>query len=162
MTTATIALRPVTEADRAFLLRVYASTRDEELRAVPWAPEAKEAFVAQQFLAQHEHYRATYPGASWDVIEVEGRPAGRLYVARWPGEIRVIDIALLPEARGRGVGTALLGDLLGEAAATGRKVSIHVELGNPARRLYERLGFRVAAGRGVHELMQWHPGKERP
>lgn len=161
MTTMTIVLRPATEADRAFLLRVYASTREEELRAVPWDPRVKEAFVAQQFNAQHDHYRSSYAGASWDVIEAEGRPAGRLYVARWPEEIRVIDIALLPEARGRGVGTMLLRGLLDEAGASGRKVSIHVERANPARRLYERLGFHVAADRGIYELMEWHPEKER-
>ena len=56
-----------------------------------------------------------------------------------------MDIALLPEYRGRGIGTALLEELLVEADATGRRVTIHVERFNPARRLYERLGF-VEAG----------------
>src|SRR5690348_16787850 len=90
-------LRPVTSDDAEFLYRVYASTREEELSAVPWPPEQKEAFLRMQFSAQDKHYRAHYAGATYDVILVDGVPAGRLYVYRTPREIRVMDIALLPE-----------------------------------------------------------------
>jgi len=150
-------LRPAGADDRAFLLRVYASTREEELGLVDWSDEQKAAFVLQQFEAQDEHYREHYDPATFDVIEVDGEPAGRLYVARWEDEIRIIDIALLPGYRGRGIGTALLKALLDEAAAARKRLSIHVELNNPARRLYERLGFAPVEGRGVYVLMEARP-----
>lgn len=150
-------LRPATDADREFLLAVYGSVREAELSQVQWPDGAKEAFIAQQFDAQDAYYREYYPNASFDVIEVEGRGAGRLYVDRWPAEIRIVDIALLPEFRGRGVGEALLRELIAEAEASGRPLTIHVEQGNPARRLYERLGFVPVAERGHNTLMSAGP-----
>ena len=150
-------LRPVTTDDRDFLLRVYASTRDEELRLVDWSDEQKAAFVEQQFEAQDAYYREHYHPATFDVIEDAGAPVGRLYVARWEDEIRIMDITLLPEHRGRGIGTALLRALLGEAAEAGKRLSIHVELNNPARGLYERLGFAPVEERGVYVLMETAP-----
>ena len=102
-------LRPVTEADGPFLLGVYASVRADELALVAWTPEQKDAFVRQQFAAQDAHYRAHYAdGSTHDVIEVDGEAAGRLYVHRGPGDIRVVDIALLPACRRRGIGELLL------------------------------------------------------
>ena len=145
------------EDDEPFLRRLYASIREDELAVVPWDEETKEAFLRQQFDAQDAHYREHYDGATYDVIEVDGEPAGRLYVARWDDEIRIMDIALLPEYRGRGIGTQLLRALLDEGARTGKRVSIHVEKHNPALMLYERLGFEPAADRGVHILMEVTP-----
>ena len=150
-------LRPTGADDRDFLLRVYASAREEELRVVDWSDEQKAAFVQQQFDAQDAYYREHYDPATFDVIEVDGEPAGRLYVARWEDEIRIIDITLLPEHRGRGIGTALLRALLEEAAEAGKRLSIHVEVNNPARRLYERLGFVPVEERGVYVLMEAVP-----
>jgi ribosomal protein S18 acetylase RimI-like enzyme len=154
VTSVEIRLRPVTEADRDFLLRLYASTREEELAQVEWPPGQKAVFLEQQFTAQDIHYRENYPGASLDVIEVGGAPAGRLYVARWPREIRIMDIALLPEFRGQGIGTRLLAALLEEADRDGRTLSIHVERMNPALRLYRRLGFEVREDKGVYLLLE--------
>ncbi|MBJ7356804.1 GNAT family N-acetyltransferase [Nocardioides sp.] len=152
---ATVVLRPVTDADRDFLVGVYGSTRDEELSQVAWAPGQREAFVRMQFDAQDADYRQRNPAGSFDVVEVDGRPAGRLYVDRRPEEIRIVDIALLPEYRGAGVGGRLLGRLMDEAAASGRRLSIHVEIHNRAAELYSRLGFGVVAERGVYRLMEW-------
>jgi ribosomal protein S18 acetylase RimI-like enzyme len=152
-----VALRRAGPADRAFLLQVYGSTRAEELALLPWTDAQKSGFVAHQFEAQDAHYRKHYDAAAFDVIEVDGEPAGRLYVHRGPREIRIVDIALLPAFRRRGLGTRLLGDLIAEADRGGRKLSIHVEMSNPARRLYERLGFRPAGEHGVHVLMERPP-----
>jgi ribosomal protein S18 acetylase RimI-like enzyme len=91
------------------------------------------------------------------VILAGGEPAGRLYVARWEDEIRIVDIALLPEYRGRGLGTALLQGLIKEAEAAGKPLSIHVEMNNPARPLYDRLGFEEAGEFGVYVLMKRSP-----
>lgn len=157
---ATIALRPTQPNDHAFLSQVYASTRAEELAPLGWSAEQQAIFLGQQFAAQHHHYMANYPGASFQVILVNGKPAGRLYVARWPSQIRIIDIALLPEHRNAGVGSRLLADLLAEADQAGKSVSIHVEKFNPALRLYERLGFTRAADREVYWLMERAPRVE--
>ena len=104
------------------------------------------------------HYQEHYAGAAFDVILVDGQPAGRLYVAREEDEIRIVDIALLPEYRNRGIGTTLLRGLQSEAAAAGKPLRIHVERFNPALRLYERLGFRRSTDRGVYLFMEWTGG----
>lgn len=150
-----VTLRPTTPEDRAFLVLLYGSTRDAELSQVEWAPGQREAFVEMQFATQDTQYRRHNPHAAFDVIEVDGAPAGRLYVDRRPDDLRVVDISLLPGFRGRGVGGWLLGRLMDEAARAGRIVSIHVEIHNPAATLYSRLGFEVAAEQGVYRRMEW-------
>jgi ribosomal protein S18 acetylase RimI-like enzyme len=136
---------------------VYASTRAEELAAVPWDDARKEAFLHAQFEAQDAWWREHYADASFDVVLVDGEAAGRLYVHRGPSEIRIVDIALLPEHRGGGVGTSLLHDLLAEADQAGKSVTIHVERLNPALRLYERLGFSLAEDKGVYLFLERPP-----
>jgi ribosomal protein S18 acetylase RimI-like enzyme len=152
-----VRLRPVEEADRAFLVDLYGSTREDELAQVAWDAATKRTFVEQQFAAQDAHYRQNYPGATLDLVEVDGEPAGRLYVFRGATDIRIMDIALAPPFRGRGIGTKLLRSLIDEADASGRKLSIHVEYNNPARALYDRLGFRPAGEHGVYLLLERPP-----
>ena len=124
-------------------------------RLVDWAPGAREAFLTMQFTAQDAEYRRLNPHGSFDVIEVAGVPAGRLYVDRREGDHRVVDIALVPAYCGRGIGGALLAELQRQAAAEGRIVSVHVEAQNRAGRLYERLGFEPAEDLGVYRRMEW-------
>jgi ribosomal protein S18 acetylase RimI-like enzyme len=150
-----LAFRRIEDADLPFLARLYASTRADELAPAPWSVEQKAAFLDQQFRAQHAHYQQYYPEADWLVTMLAGEDIGRLYIERWPSQHRIIDIAFLPEHRGRGLGAALLQDLLDEAAAAGRDMSIHVEKFNPAMRLYRRLGFATEEDKGVYDLMRW-------
>ncbi len=150
-----VSLRPVTAEDAGFLASVYASTRMEELAATDWTDAQKADFCQMQFTAQDVHYRQHYPTAEFQVIESAGIPAGRLYVDRWAREIRIMDIALLPAHRGKGIGTLLLLELENQAAACGKSLSIHVERFNPALRLYERLGFRMIEDKGVYLLLEW-------
>lgn len=159
-----IALRPVTADDQPFLLRVYASTRERELAQVPFSPEQKAAFLAQQFRAQSVHYANHYGDASFDLVEVDGVPAGRLIVARWADRMLIVDVALLDAFRGRGIGTRLLQPLLAEADADGKRISIHVERQNPAQRLYARLGFSpVSDGEeAIYQLWVRPPRRRRP
>jgi ribosomal protein S18 acetylase RimI-like enzyme len=150
-----LTFRAVTDADLLFLARLYASTRVEELAAVPWSAEQKAAFLDMQFRGQRADYQHNYPDADWLVLMRAGQDIGRLYLERRPNQHGIIDIAFLPEHRGRGLGTALLHDLLDEAAAAGKAVSIHVEKFNPAMRLYRRLGFKTEEDKGVYDLMRW-------
>jgi ribosomal protein S18 acetylase RimI-like enzyme len=152
-----VELRPAGPQDEELLCRVYASTRAEELSVVAWDDALKQAFLRAQFEAQDRWYREHYARASFDVVLADGVPCGRLYVHRGESEIRIVDIALLPSHRGAGVGTALLRDLLDEADAGGKRVTIHVERLNPALRLYERLGFAVAEDKGVYLLLERVP-----
>jgi ribosomal protein S18 acetylase RimI-like enzyme len=145
-----VTLRSIRADDHAFLLALYASTREGELSVVDWSGEQKAAFLRMQFDAQHAHYMEHYAGSAFDVVLVGDEPAGRLYVARWPKEMRIIDIAFAPAFRGRGFGTRLLTDLRREAGERGVPLTIHVERLNPALRLYERLGFTLAEDKGVY------------
>jgi len=150
-------LRPVQEEDEELLLEIYSSTRADEMALVPWDAGQKQAFLQMQFSAQHQYYQANYAGADFQIILVNDQPAGRLYVDRRVDEIRLIDIALLPEYRNGGIGSALIKEVLAEAQQAGKLVSIHVEKFNPALRMYERLGFSISDDRGVYWFMEWKP-----
>jgi ribosomal protein S18 acetylase RimI-like enzyme len=151
-----LTFRRITDADLPFLARVYASTRAEEMAVVISMTDAqKAAFIEAQFLLQHAHYQKYYPQADWLVTTYAGADIGRLYLERWPTQHRIIDITLLPEYRGKGLGEQVLRDLMDEAKAAGKAVSIHVEKFNPAMRLYRRLGFTIEEDKGVYDLMRW-------
>src|ERR1700688_5210295 len=135
-----VTVRPKTDADREFLADLYAATREEELKQTDWPDEVKRQFCRSQFDAQCLHYAEHYEGASFDVIERDGVPVGRLYVYRDdPNDVRIVDISLVPEARGTGLGTELLLEIMRESELAGKSLSIHVERFNPALRLYKRL-----------------------
>ena len=150
-----ITLRPVTPDDNDFLMGVYGSTRADELALTPWNDEQRHAFIQHQFTAQQAHYKQTYPSATHDIIVVDGREVGRLYVARLEREIRIVDITLLPGERNAGTGSILIKQLLDEAERTKRSVRIWVEEFNPSLQLFERLGFSRSEQQGIHLLMKW-------
>ena len=150
-----VSLRTATAADRPLLRQIYASTRAQELDQVVWAPGQREAFLEMQFVAQDHEFRRLNPDAEHQVVEVDGQGVGRLWVDMRPGDLRIVDIALLPAFRGRGVGSELVAGVQRRAKAQGSSVSVHVQVDNPARRLYERLGFAVVADLGLHLRMEW-------
>jgi ribosomal protein S18 acetylase RimI-like enzyme len=149
------ALRPETEADIPFLMALFASTRDEELAQIDWSAEQKRQFLAMQFDAQRRHYRTTIDNCAFDVLVHRGAPMGRLYLETRPTRLHVVDISLMPDWRGKGIGTAILEALIAEGRASGRGVGIFVEKFNPALKLYQRLGFEEVADSGVYLEMEW-------
>lgn len=151
------ALRPETDADIPFLARLYASTREDELAPAPWSAEQKQAFLASQFQLQRHHYRTHFADSAFDVIEQHGEPVGRLYLQVRRTQLYIIDIALLPDWRGRGAGGSILQALQAAGRAGGRGVGIMVEKFNPALRLYQRLGFAAVADDEVYLEMEWTP-----
>jgi ribosomal protein S18 acetylase RimI-like enzyme len=155
-----IVLRPITPGEDSFLAGLYASTRTEELAQTNWSDDQKAMFCRMQFAAQTADYQTNYPDASFQIIERNGVAAGRLLVMRSDDAVHVIDLALLPEHRGVGVGTKLLKELQEEARAAGKKLSIYVERFNPARRLYDRLGFQQVEEKEVYLLMEWKASPE--
>lgn len=152
-----ITLRPATVEDEAFLYQVYASTRQEELAVTRWTSVEKEAFLQMQFKAQHRFYREHFRKADFFVIVWQGERIGRLYIDHRQDEIRLIDIALLPAYRNRGIGSYFMKNILAEGRRKQLPVRIHVEQFNPARRLYQRLGFYKLKQNGVYHLMEWSP-----
>jgi GNAT superfamily N-acetyltransferase len=155
-----VELRPVTDNDDQFLLSVYASTRDEELSQVQWPEGQRELFLRWQFDLQRSEYAKRFPGAAYDVILVDQKPAGRIWIGADAEQIRLLDIGLLPEFQNRGVGTGLLRRLMDHAAAE-RKVLRHMVfvLNNDAHRFYERLGFNVIEDLGAYKHMERRPGE---
>ena len=156
-----VTLRPVTAADEPLLLEIYASTRAEEMAMVPWTREQQDAFVMMQFTAQQEHYKKLQPDANHDIVMLNGRPVGRLYVARTNEGIEIMDITLLPQDRNSGVGSRLIKSLMDEASPS-RPLRIYVETFNPSLRLFERLGFKAVDEQGFHLLMEWVPHTSSP
>lgn len=152
-----LSLRPATDDDRPFLVRVYAESRADELGATSWTDTEKIAFCQDQYAAQDRHYRMHYPQCEYLVVERAGLPIGRLYVDRRPTEIRIVDITLLTTERGKGFGGHLMGEILAEGRQAGLPVTIHVERTNPARRLYDRLGFRLVEEGEVYDLLERLP-----
>jgi RimJ/RimL family protein N-acetyltransferase len=150
-----VTLRPATPEDEEFLLRVYASVRADELARVPWSDAQKEGFLRSQFAAQQLHYRTHNPGASHDIILLDEEAIGRLYVARRDAEIRILDITIMPEHRGKGIGAPLIKSLMDEAEGAGKPLNIWVESYNPSHRLFERLGFLKVDDDRVNHLMEW-------
>ena len=149
--------RPVVGDDRPFLLDLYAASRADELSAVGWRPEALRAFLDQQYRAREAGWAVSAPAADDRILVRDGCPIGRLVVDRRADGIRVVDIAVVPEEQGRGIGAALLGDVLAQADAAGLPVTLHVLATSRASLLYERLGFRALAGDGVHVPMERAP-----
>lgn len=152
-----ITLRPETQADEHFLHQVYATSRAEEMLAVPWTDEQKSAFLAMQFALQRSHYRTHYPTADFLVILQADTPIGRLYQDKGDNNWLLMDIALLPEYQNQGIGSWLIKTMLTEAGALNKPVQLHVEQFNRAKNLYLKLGFNVIEDKGVHLLMEWRP-----
>ncbi len=152
----TLMLRRVTADDENFLLAIYDSTRAEELAQVQWAPGQREAFLKWQFDLQRGEYERRFPDAEYDLILIDDKPAGRIWIGRDDRQIRLLDIALLPEFQNRGAGTALLRRLIDEAKHAGKPLRHMVfVLNNDADRFYERLGFVMIEDLGGYKHMEW-------
>jgi ribosomal protein S18 acetylase RimI-like enzyme len=147
----------ITEDNLIFLKKVYRSTREEELRLTSWDEKQKSDFIDQQFNAQHVYYHQVYEGASFSIIQTNNQPAGRLYIWETESQIRIIDIALLPEFRGQGIGSFILQDLIKQSELKNKIISIHVENFNPAMSWYERLGFKPKDETGVYLYLEREP-----
>jgi len=158
-----IGLRIARDADLPWLRTLYASTRSAELAAVPWPEAAKRAFLDQQFALQHAHYLQHFAGADFLIVETAQAPLGRLYLDRSTAPHVLVDISLLPEARGQGIGSALVAQAQALAAAAGCALSLHVLHANPAaQRLYARLGFVAGDASDTHLQMHWRAACAAP
>jgi len=153
-------LQPVRTEDEPFLFELYASTRSDEIALVGWDKPQQEAFLRMQFKAQRSSYAMQFPNADYRIIVHDGRAAGRLIVDRSGDDILLIDVALLPEFRNAGIGSALMRQVMAEAARTRKALKLHVEKMNRARHLYDRLGFSTISDNGIYLEMIWKAENE--
>ena len=150
-------LRPSLPEDREFLFRLYASTREEELRPFGWNPAQQEAFLRMQFNAQQQWYLATYSTAENQIIEKDHEPIGRMIVQREHGTCSLLDISLLPKHRGQGIGGEMIRALIKECEESGSVLKLQVLNTNPAQRLYTRLGFIKTGEDQIYTQMELRP-----
>jgi GNAT superfamily N-acetyltransferase len=151
-----VSLRPVQPEDESFLTTVYGSTREQELAMTPWTAEQREAFIRFQYTAQLAHYQTEYPQAEHSIILLDDRRVGRIYIDRRASEIHILDITLLPQQRGQGIGTPILQQVMDEAAQAGKSVSINLDSFNQSHQLFARLGFKPTETTGFHTLFVWN------
>ena len=156
-----LALRPEQPGDEAFLLKAFATTREEELALTNWDAATRAAFIASQFKAMRAGYASMFPDGEFSIILLDGKPVGRMVVHRTDGEIHVVDMILLPEFCSRGIGRRLMEELIAEAA-TGKFISLHVLKMNRAIRFYTRLGFVKTGEAGPYDKMEWRAPSPRP
>lgn len=152
-----VTLRALHSDDMAFVERLYAGSRAFEMSHSGWPADQIAAFLTQQFNTQHTYYQTHYPDGEFLIVEQHGQAIGRLYLFWGPTALNLIDINLLAEYQGQGIGSALLDDLLRRVDEQGLGVDLHVEEYNPAMRLYARLGFYVNGESGVYKRMRRDP-----
>ncbi|WNO09092.1 GNAT family N-acetyltransferase [Teredinibacter sp. KSP-S5-2] len=153
-----ISLRLHTHSDIIFMRDLYASIREDELALTNFSEAEKVAFIAQQFAAQYQHYIQNYNTDFFNIIELDNQAIGRFFVDYWPNEVRVVDIAIMPKFRNNGIGSYLFNRIFAEATELHKPVTIHVERNNPAKKLYERLGFTDKSQTNeIYILMEWQP-----
>jgi ribosomal protein S18 acetylase RimI-like enzyme len=148
-----ISLRPVDRSDEAFCVQLYVASRTDEFAGVGWSDGQRGEFLASQYRTRQAAYAVGFPNRSDQLVEHGGRPVGRLIVAEDAGDTVVVDIALIPSARGRGLGTALLAGVLADADRRASPVRLHVTGDNRARDLYLRLGFEAQTDQGPYLSM---------
>ncbi|MCB1860775.1 MAG: GNAT family N-acetyltransferase [Gammaproteobacteria bacterium] len=145
-----ITLRPLVESDQPFVFRVFAGARARQFANTGLADDQLRQLMEMQHRAQQSQYRAQYPDADFDLVLVDELPAGYLYVHRGADRLVLLDIALLQDQCGRGIGGQLVSALIRESEQTGRPILAHVEKQNRAWRLWQRLGFRIVDDNGVY------------
>lgn len=149
--------RPRTDADLGLVRALFAASRRAELAHLPDGDAGRDGFIDLQLRARDHHRDATRPGASLGILTVDDVPVGQLDLHRTEGAVEVLEVAVVPGLQGHGLGGAALGHVAGRADAAGLAVQLHVEPANPARRLYERLGFLVTGKESLHLAMERPP-----
>jgi GNAT superfamily N-acetyltransferase len=152
-----ISLRPVTPGDEELLLKIYKSSRGDDLRELGWDEDRISEFLVMQYEAQQHFHESEYKLANDSIVLLAGEPAGRLIVDRREYEIRCFDLALLPEHRNNGIGAFLIRKLQEEARRENKPLRLQVIRFSRAVNLFERSGFLRTSETGTHFQMEWKP-----
>jgi GNAT superfamily N-acetyltransferase len=152
---APLQVRTPDAADVDFLARLYASTR-ADLQSATADPALVASIIGMQQRLQAADYRQAFPNALYLLLEQAGSPCGRVVVDAGAAALRLVDIALLPPARGHGLGTHILRALQGCAQVMAMPLTLAVHHSNPrARRLYLALGFQLTGRNAACEQLMW-------
>ena len=150
-------MRPASAGDLEFLARVYRATRQDEMNSWGWPAEQQEIFARMQFNTRRASYATVFPDSVEFILLHGDVPAGSMITHTSSKEIRLIDIALLPEHRNCGIGTHLISRLRMDAAALQLPLTLHVLRSSPAAHLYRRLGFTERPSNDeVYLEMEYH------
>jgi GNAT superfamily N-acetyltransferase len=150
-------LTPATSEDGPFLATLFNEVRAPEFAPLGLPAPALEQLLAMQLRAQIMGYTSQFPHAEDKIVWIGEERAGRILVDRTTDELRLVDLALLTQYRGCGIGGRLLADLRNEARAKQLPLRLSVRFGNPAERLYARLGFVRIGGDGINLDMELSP-----
>jgi ribosomal protein S18 acetylase RimI-like enzyme len=150
-------LRRERAEDEVFLFALFCATREAEFSALP-QPQ-RETLLRFQYQAQSRDYAARFPHAEHFIVESSGRAAGRLLLNREANELRVVDIAVVPEMRGQGIASAVLKSLISEVQGAGMALRLSVWHSNPALGLYQGLGFYETARSATHLELEWRSAR---
>ncbi len=149
-----ISFRKIEEKDGPFIQKLYRSTRERELDQTNWPEDQKHMFIVMQLIAQLADYEKKFKDASYQLILYKKEPAGRLYLWESEREIRIIDMSLLPAFQGKGIGKDILSNIIQEAKQKNKIASLYVTVDHPAKKMYERIGFKKVSGTLTHEYME--------
>ena len=149
-------LRVALPEEEDTLYSLFVSTRKSEFAILEWDEQQIEGLLRMQYDAQKAFYQQQFPNAKYEIIMYKGLGIGRLITEIQQEAIRLIDIFIIPEYRGRGICTALLREFQHVAAELRLPIELNVLMGNPAQRLYERCGFVVTGEVVPHVMMAWH------
>ena len=153
-----IALRPETSQDEAFIRRLIVETIGIDLGASAWPESMRSHLLGIQYEGRRRSHNVGYPETESSVIQADGEDAGWVALAAMPNEVYLAEIMVLPEFRGRGIGTAAIRGILATARAADKPLRLKVNAMNHAAiRLYERLGFRRIDGDEVQHVMECLP-----
>jgi ribosomal protein S18 acetylase RimI-like enzyme len=129
----------------------------DEFTTLNLSPAQLELLLRVQFSAQSQSYAAMFPQAAHEIICFGGEPVGHMITDNADEAMLLVDIALIPAYRGRGIGGALVRKLQAQCAVLRKPLRLHVARTNRAIQLYERLGFTATGETEVYRLMEWSP-----
>lgn len=148
--------RPETERDAEFRFELFCRSRAANEDFSFLDAVARQVLLRQQFVGRNASYRARFPDARWEIVELDGLPIGGVITDHAADAIVVVDLAILPEWRGIGIGSSLLGEICDTARAAGAAVRLSVFSSNVgALRLYRHLGFTPVAQSEIHLELEW-------
>jgi ribosomal protein S18 acetylase RimI-like enzyme len=153
-----VTLRPESLHDEPFLRSLIHTTIAAELGASQWPEPMRSHLLGIQYTARRHLHRTNFPEAVSYVVDADGADAGWAVVTTMPHEIQLVEIMIVPELRGRGIGTAAIRQILATAAAADKPVRLFVNVTNHAAiGLYQRLGFCRIEGDQVQHVMECRP-----
>jgi len=154
-----IILRSAGPSDDAFQRELFEAVRAAQWAGLPLDEAQRSALVDMQFRARSQHYIAAYPKAKHRILTLRNQPVGSLVLNESETEVLIVDIAVSPSQQGKGIGTALLNDLISRTRTSGKELVLHVERSNRAIQLYQRLGFEEAGDDRMYARMVWSQSK---